>query len=94
MMRRRRRNPFLRPVELSDDQDGDDYEYGNKIDQDILVCKNMVGTIPFLQIERKRRGIYLYPMMDNFSWWDKRGNEKRGTPFYFPFSYFKPNFRG
>ena len=73
MMRRRRRNPFLRPVELSDDQDGDDYEYGNKIDQDILVCKNMVGTIPFLQIERKRRGIYLYPMMDDYSWWDKRG---------------------
>lgn len=31
MMRRRRRNPFLRPVELSDDQDGDDYEYGNII---------------------------------------------------------------
>ena len=28
MMRRRRRNPFLRPVELSEDQDGDDYEYG------------------------------------------------------------------
>jgi len=69
MMRRRRRNPFLRPVELSDDQDGDDYEY-----------------------ERKRRGIYLYPMMDDYSWWDKRAEEmpaKRGTPFYFPFSYFK-----
>jgi len=70
MMRRRRRNPFLRPVELSEDQDGDDYEY-----------------------ERKRRGIYLYPSLDSYSWWDKRAKEsmsaKRGTPFYFPYSFFK-----
>jgi len=67
MMKRRRRNPFLRPMELPEDRDGDDDDY---------------------EYERKRRGVYLYPMMDN--WWDKRGEmSKRGTPFYFPFSYFK-----
>ena len=42
MMRRRRRNPFLRPVELSEDQDGDDYEYGEFF---FHVCKCVaVGT--------------------------------------------------